>query len=93
MSNRIRRLRQPDLTPEQIEQMQKLAIYAATGQWSGLDSQEFMDPINDYLDGPSMASILLKNAKAQTLQEQFAEDSKNDAGMGPMIASIRQLDR
>lgn len=49
--------------------------------------------IMDYLNGPSMADILLKNAKAETLREQFIKAKEEGTGMGPMIASIQQLDR
>jgi hypothetical protein len=52
-----------------------------------------LDQFEDYLNGPSMASILVENAKAQTLQDQFLEARKNETGMGPMISSIKQLDR
>jgi len=71
--------------------------------------EEIGDPAGEYLHGPSMARILLKNAKAMTLKNQLEEAYlqglspeaaarrrlQNDAemAMAPMIASIRQLDR
>lgn len=67
------------------------------------------DEAMNYLKGQSMASILLKNAKAMTLRNQLEEaqlvgadpeviarrQAQNEAEMNiyPMIASIKQLDR
>ena len=67
------------------------------------------DPAMDFLKGPSMASVLLKSAKGMTLRNQMEEAqmvgmdpevlarrrAQNDMemSMGPMIASIKQLDR
>ncbi len=75
----------------------------------GVGADPLGDPAMDYLKGPSMASILLKNAKAMTLRNQLEEAqlvgldpevaarrrAQNDIemSMGPMIASIKQLDR
>lgn len=95
MSNRIRQMRQKSLTPEEIEQLTKMVNYLASGQYSSLNAEDVggLDQFEDYLNGPSMASILVENAKAQTLQDQFLEARKNETGMGPMISSIKQLDR
>jgi hypothetical protein len=88
-------------------------IFRTTGQRSNLSdslgADPLGDPASDYLQGPSMASILIKNAKAMTLRNQIEEAqlagadpevaakrrAQNDIemAMGPMIASIKQLDR
>ena len=60
----------------------------------GLDP-EIQEEFEDYLSGPSMASVMLKQAKGQYLRDmasQAREDGMEDA-MAPMIASIIQLDR
>jgi hypothetical protein len=88
-------------------------IASVTGQQSNLPepfgAEPIGDPAMDFLKGPSMASILLKNAKGMTLRNQMEEAqmagmdpeavarrrAQNDIemSMGPMIASIKQLDR
>jgi hypothetical protein len=92
--------------------MQEL-LFAITGQRSSLPPDMGAPPIEDeamdYLRGPSMASLLMKNAKAMTLRNQLEEAqmvgmdpeavarrrAQNEAEMNiyPMIASIKQLDR
>jgi hypothetical protein len=59
-----------------------------------LGSDELKE-IMDYLNGPSMADILLENARNQTLREQYKQATENgtEASVGPMLASIKQLDR
>jgi hypothetical protein len=94
------------------ERLQDL-IAAITGQRSNLPEElgppEIEDEAMDYLKGPSMASLLMKNAKAMTLRNQLEEAqmagmdpeaaarkrAQNEAEMNiyPMIASIKQLDR
>jgi hypothetical protein len=74
-----------------------------------LEAPPLEDVAMDFLKGQSMASILLKNAKAMTLRNQLEEaqlvgadpeviarrQAQNAAEMNiyPMIASIKQLDR
>ena len=60
------------------------------GYFLGADE---LKEILDYIDGPSMADILLKNAKAETLRDQYIKAKEEGTSMGPMIASIQQLDR
>lgn len=83
------------MSPEAQAELQKIIDYMTTGQWSGLDDGDVggSDQFEDYLNGPSMASILVENAKNQTLQEQYAKSREANDGMAPMIASIKQLDR
>jgi hypothetical protein len=93
--------------------LRALMMLASGGQNSSLPEDLGADPIGDpamdFLKGPSMASILLKNAKGMTLRNQMEEAqlvgadpevaarrrAQNDIemSMGPMIASIKQLDR
>jgi hypothetical protein len=91
MSARIRALRgqQPSpLTPEQI-------AYLSTGQMSNLSPEDTGGSIDDYLNGPSMASVLLKQAKGEYFQDliQQARKAGTEGMTAPMIASILQLDR
>lgn len=76
---------------------------------SALDVESVGDPATDYLKGPSMASILLKNAKGLTLRNllEMAQlegadpevaarrmaQNEAEMRMAPMIASVQQLDR
>ena len=76
---------------------------------SALDIESIGDPAMDFLRGPSMASILIKNAKGLTLKNQLEmaqlegadpevvarRMAQNEAEMrmAPMIASVQQLDR
>lgn len=115
MSNILRAIRgisaakNGQMNREDMEQL----IASITGQRSNLPAELGADPIGDpaadYLQGPSMASILMKNAKAMTLRNQLEEAqmvgldpevaarkrAQNDIemSMAPMIASIKQLDR
>lgn len=90
MSRRIRSLRQQprELTPEEIKALQ----YQATGQASNLDEE-----VDDYLAGPSMASVLMKQSQGdylRTLIQQMEKEGQTGArATAPMIASILQLDR
>lgn len=92
MSSRIRALRaMRDAQPQLSEQDRKMLAFLATGQNSNLTDEDTGGSMDDYLNGPSMASILLKQAKGELLREQMKEDGSN--AMTPMIASILQLDR
>ena len=93
--------------------LRALMMLASGDQNSSLPDELGADPLGDpamdFLKGPSMASILLKNAKGMTLRNQMEEAqmagmdpealakrrAQNDMemSMGPMIASIKQLDR
>jgi hypothetical protein len=90
VSRRIRALRQPprELTPEEITALR----YQATGQASNLDEE-----VDDYLAGPSMASVLMKQSQGdylRTLMQQMEKEGQTGARSSvPMIASILQLDR
>lgn len=89
MSRRIRRLREPrELTPEELKALR----YQATGQASNLDEEE-----EDYLAGPSMASVLMKQSQGDYLrnliQSMEKEGMTGARATAPMIASIMQLDR
>jgi hypothetical protein len=90
VSRRIRTLRQQprELTPEEV----KAAQYQMTGQASNLD-----DEVNDYLAGPSMASVLMKQSQGdylRTLMQQMQEEGRaGERSAVPMISSILQLDR
>lgn len=97
------------MSREDIEDL----IFRITGQRSNLSdslgADPLGDPASDYLQGPSMAGILMKNAKAMTLKSQLEEAqlagadpevaarrrAQNEMEMNiyPMIASIKQLDR
>jgi hypothetical protein len=59
-----------------------------------LGSEELKE-IMDYINGPSMADILLENAKTETLRQAYlkAREEGTEAQIGPMLASIKQLDR
>lgn len=70
-----------------------MLAFLATGQTNNLTDEDTGGSIDDYLNGPSMASILLKQAKGQYLREQMQQDNGETPGMAPMIASIMQLDR
>lgn len=94
MSSRIRALRgqSPNqLSPEQLQQLQ----FMATGQMSNLSPEDTGGPIDDYLNGPSMASVLLRQAKGEYLKDlaQKARENGTEGGVSPMIASVLQLDR
>ena len=92
MSNRIRAIRNSaprQLTKAEAEQLRREIMIS-----NGLDP-EIQEEFEDYLSGPSMASVMLKQAKGQYLRDmasQAREDGMEDA-MAPMIASIIQLDR
>lgn len=92
MSNRIRAIRNSaprQLTKAEAEQLRREIMIS-----KGLDP-EIQEEFEDYLSGPSMASVMLKQAKGQYLRDmasQAREDGMEDA-MAPMIASIIQLDR
>jgi hypothetical protein len=79
------------LTPEEIEQLR----FMATGQRSNLTDQDTGGSIEDYLNGPSMASVLLQSARGEYLRDiaQKARQSGTEGSVGPMIASMIQLDR
>lgn len=70
-----------------------MLAFLATGQTSNLTDEDTGGSIDDYLNGPSMASILLKQAKGQYLRDQMQAAGDENPGMAPMIASIMQLDR
>jgi len=113
MSNIIRAMRGSSggggMSDEKLQQL----VASITGQRSNLPpelgAEPIGDPALDYLSGPSIASVLLKNAKAITLKNQLEEAqmvgadpeviarrrAQNEAEMNiyPMIASIKQLDR
>lgn len=98
-----------DLSPAEMREL----LFSLTGQSSSLPPEMNIegagDPAADYLKGPSMASILLKNAKGMTLRNLMEEAqlanadpdvaarvrarNETEMAMAPMIASIRQLDR
>jgi len=84
------------MTPEQQE---LLKFLVTGGQYSSLPpdvgADPLEDPAHDYLKGPSMAEILLKNAKAMTVHDMLkqARSEEGNPQMAPMIASIKQLDR
>jgi hypothetical protein len=92
VSNRIRAIRNSaprQLTKAEAEQLRREIMIS-----KGLDP-EIQEEFEDYLSGPSMASVMLKQAKGQYLRDmasQAREDGMEDA-MAPMIASIIQLDR
>jgi hypothetical protein len=67
----------------------------ATGQQSNLSAEDVGGPIDDYLNGPSMASVLMKQAKGEYMRDliQKARESGTEGGVSPMIASVLQLDR
>jgi len=93
VSSRIRSLRSQaprQLTPEEIEQLR----FMATGQRSNLSEEDTGGSIEDYLNGPSMASVLLRQAKGDYLRNVAEQaDANGTMGARPMIASILQLDR
>jgi len=57
--------------------------------------QEMGGENQDYLQGPSMASVLLRQAKGDYLKSQMQQANELGTGsqVSPMIASILQLDR
>ena len=94
MSSRIRALRGrsgSQLSPEQLAQLQHMA----TGQPITPGQDTGIAPLDEFLDGPSMASVLLKQAKGEYLRNimQQARDSDTEGTVSPMIASVLQLDR
>ena len=94
MSSRIRALRgqsHNQLTPEQLQQLH----FMATGQPLTPDQGQGVASIDEYLTGPSMASILLKQAKGEYARDliQQAREAGTEGSVGPMMASILQLDR
>lgn len=94
MSQRIRALRgqaNNQISPEVLRQLQ----FMATGQTSNLSPEDAGGSIDDYLNGPSMASVLLRQAKGEYLKDlaQKARESGTEGGVSPMIASVLQLDR
>ncbi len=96
MSRLLRTLRESRMSPQQQE---LLKFLVTGGQYSSLPPDIGADPIGDpaadYLDGPSMADILLKNAKAMAVHDMLRQARSEDGNprMAPMIASIGQLDR
>jgi hypothetical protein len=92
MSNRIRALRYLShaLPPDELKQL----LYMATGQASNITADDMGGSPEDYLNGPSMASIMLKQAKGELLRDRLQQGRKDDdPTIAPMIASIIQLDR
>ena len=61
---------------------------------NGIDP-DVQEEMLDYLNGPSMASILLRQAKTGLMRDLLGQARENgtEQAMAPMIASITQLDR
>lgn len=94
MSSRIRALRgqaNSQLSPDQLAQLQ----FMATGQQIVPGQDSGVAPLDEFLDGPSMASVLLKQAKGEYMRDlmEKARASGTEGSMSPMIASVLQLDR
>lgn len=94
MSQRIRALRGQaynQISPEDLQRLQLMA----TGQTSNLTPEDTGGSIEDYLNGPSMASVLLKQAKGEYIRDlaEQARASGTEGSVTPMIASVLQLDR
>ena len=84
--------------PRNNEELDEL-IWQLTGQRSSLSprlgAEPLGDPAADYLNDPSTADLLMKNAKAMTIHD-LLKQARSEGGnpqMAPMIASIQQLDR
>ena len=90
MSNRIRamRSRPREMTPEEKQAIQ----FLLTGQNTNL-TEDITGSMEDYLQGPSMASVLLRQAKGDYLRDLQQKSQEQGTNMSPMIASILQLDR
>lgn len=74
--------------------MLKQLLFMATGQTSNITPEDMGGSPEDYLTGPSMASVMLKSAKGEFLRDMLQQGRKeDDASVAPMIASIIQLDR
>lgn len=88
MSNRIRQIRETATRPRFEDLPPHVQEYVS---WLAQMNEENQD----YLHGPSMASVMLKQAKGDYLKDQMQQ--ADEMGMGtqasPMIASILQLDR
>lgn len=94
MSGRIRALagqQQHQLSPEELQRLR----FMATGQQSNLSAEDVGGSIEDYLNGPSMASVLMKQAKGEYMRDliQKARENGTEGSVSPMIASVLQLDR
>ena len=99
MSNILRALQtRMGRHPRNSEELDEL-IWQLTGQRSSLSprlgAEPLGDPAADYLNDPSAADLLMKNAKAMTVHD-LLKQARSEGGnpqMAPMIASIQQLDR
>lgn len=92
MSNRIRALRYLSHSPS--PEVLKQLLYMATGQASSITADDMGGSPEDYLNGPSMASVMLKQAKGELLRDRLQDARRgDDPSVAPMIASIIQLDR
>jgi len=99
MSNILRALRNRDRRlPKSDEELDEI-IWQLTGQRSSLSPRlgalPLGDPAADYLNDPSAADLLMKNAKSMTIHDLLKQARSEDGNpqMAPMIASIQQLDR
>jgi len=87
MSDRIRAMREP--SPQERKRLERELMIA-----NGIDPDTQAE-YQDYLNGPSMASILLKQAKMDLMRDLLGKSREDgtEQAMAPMIASITQLDR
>jgi hypothetical protein len=76
------------MTPEEKQAIQ----FLLTGQNTNL-TEDITGSMEDYLQGPSMASVLLRQAKGDYLRDLQQKSQEQGTNMSPMIASILQLDR
>jgi hypothetical protein len=76
------------MTPEEKQAIQ----FLMTGQNTNL-TEDITGSMEDYLQGPSMASVLLRQAKGDYLRDLQQKSQEQGTNMSPMIASILQLDR
>jgi hypothetical protein len=90
VSNRIRvmRARPQEMSPEEKQAIQ----YLLTGQNTNL-TDDMTGSFEDYLKGPSMASVLLRSAKGDYLRQVQQQMLAEGTSPSPMIDSITQLDR
>jgi hypothetical protein len=76
------------MSPEEKQAIQ----YLLTGQNTNL-TDDMTGSFEDYLKGPSMASVLLRSAKGDYLRQVQQQMLAEGTSPSPMIDSITQLDR